>query len=264
MESQDEIQRLNLKTDPGALRKQALWCGVRPGLRVLDLGCGAGKTSIILHEMVQPTGSVVGVDYSRERIAYARKRYGVREGLDFIIHDLTEPLEGIGSFDLIWVRFVLEYYRKESPTIVNNLKGLLKPGGCLCLLDLDNNCLSHYELPSHLARFLPQVMAALDATYNFDTHAGRKLYSYLYDAGYESIEMELMAHHLIYGGVRDDELFNWMKKLEIGASRLEGFFDGYEGGYEAFFADFKKFFLEPRRFTYTPLILCKGVRPPGG
>jgi hypothetical protein len=35
-------------------------------------------------------------------------------------------------------------------------------------------------------------------------------------------------------------------------------------GRNAFFKDFKAFFLEPRRFTYTPLILCKGTAPPAG
>lgn len=218
MESQDEALRLDIKTDPDSLHKQALWCGVKPGLRVLDLGCGVGKTSFLLHEMVQPAGSIVGIDY-------ARKHYGGKGGIDFLVHDFTEPFNGIEPFDIIWVRFVLEYYRRESPAIVNNLKKLLKPGGYLCLLDLDYNCLSHYELPANLADLLPKLMAELDKEYNFDTYAGRKLYSYLYDTGYENIQMELMAHHMIYGEARDVDIFNWMKKLEIADSRLRDFFN---------------------------------------
>lgn len=261
MESRDEAIRLDVKTDPDSLRKQALWCGVKPGMRVLDLGCGAGKTSFLLHEMVQPAGSILGIDYSQDRIDYANKHYGGREGIDFLVHDLTDPLSGVGLFDIIWVRFVLEYYRRESPDIVNNLKKLLKPGGYLCLLDLDYNCLSHYELPEKIAHILPKLMTELDREYNFDTYAGRKLYSYLYDTGYQDIQMELMAHHMIYGEARDVDVFNWIKKLEIAGSRLRDIFSCYSGGYEAFFTDFKKFFLDPRRFTYTPLILCKGIRP---
>lgn len=261
MENRDEIVRLNIKTDPDALRKQAHWCGIKPGSRVLDLGCGTGKTTSLLHELVQPAGSVVGVDYSAERIHYAKEHYGAEEGLEFFHHDLTEPCESIGQFDVIWVRFVLEYYRRESPVIVNNLKGLLKPGGFLCLIDLDYNCLSHYELPTALAEVLPKLIAALEDAYNFDAYAGRKLYSYLYDGKYENIEVELMAHHLIYGAARHEDIFNWIKKLEIAATRLSGFFNCYPGGYEVFFNDFKSFFSYPRRFTYTPLILCKGRRP---
>ena len=263
MENTEEAIRLEVKTDPAAVKEQAFWCGIKPGQRVLDLGCGSGKTTAILHEMVQPGGSVVGVDYSSERIAYAGKHYGGKEGIAFLSRDLTGPLHGIGQFDLIWVRFVLEYYRKESPSIVRNLKNLLKPGACLCLIDIDYNCLSHYELPAGIGDLLPKLMAALDEKYNFDTHAGRKLYSYLYDAGYENIQLHLMPHHLIYGKARDEDVFNWMKKVEIATDKLEDLFTGYPGGHAAFTQDFKRFFLDPRRFTYTPLILCKGMRPLG-
>ena len=76
MESIEEIIRLEVKTDPEVVRKQALWCGMKPGLGVLDVGCGSGKATSILHEMIQPGGSVLGIDYSEERTTYARERYG--------------------------------------------------------------------------------------------------------------------------------------------------------------------------------------------
>lgn len=261
MENEEESIRLDVKTDPEAVRKQALWCGIKSGFRVLDAGCGPGKTTSILRSMVEPGGSVVGVDYSAERIAYAREHYENGQGIDFVIRDLREPVQDIGVFDVIWVRFVLEYNRKESPAIVHNLRKLLKPGGYLCLIDLDYNCLSHYELPGTINAILPKLMSYADEKYNFDTYAGRKLYSYLYDQNYENIEVELMAHHLIYGEAREADVFNWLKKIEISAYKAGNLFTGYPGGAEAFAIDFKTFFLDPRRFTYTPLILCKGMRP---
>ena len=45
MESEDEAIRLDIKTDPQKVRKQAIWAGIRPGWRIADLGCGAGKTT---------------------------------------------------------------------------------------------------------------------------------------------------------------------------------------------------------------------------
>lgn len=260
MENWNEAVRLDVKTDPEAVRRQAIWCGVKAGMHVLDLGCGSGKATSILREMVEPGGSVLGIDYSAERIAYAVNHFGGKKGIDFIIHDLTNPIEDIGKFDIIWVRFVLEYYRRESPDIVRNLRPLLKPGGFLCLIDLDYNCLSHYELPPHLAALLPKLMAYLDEEHNFDTYAGRKLYSYLYDLNFENIEMELMAHHLIYGEAREADIFNWLTKVKVSVEKMEGLFADYPGGSELFHQEFKRFFLDPRRFTYTPLIMCKGKR----
>ncbi len=261
MENDDEALRLDVKTDPAAVRKQALWCGVRPNLRVLDLGCGSGRTTSILRDMVAPGGSVVGVDYSPARIAYARKHFGGEKGIDFAVRDLTKPIAGLGAFDLIWVRFVLEYYREESRSLVGNLKNLLKPGGYLCLLDLDNNCLGHYELPASMAVILPKLMACLEEQCNFDAYAGRKLYSYLYDQHYENIELEMMAHHLIYGQAREEDIFNWFTKAEVATGKMGTLFTDYPGGFATFLSDFRKFFLDPRRFTYTPLIMAKGMRP---
>ena len=261
MESLDEAVRLERKTDPAVLRKQAAWSGLRPGLRVLDVGCGPGKTSSILHEMIQPGGELLGLDFSEERIGYAREHYGQKPGIDFQVRDFTSPLDNLGYFDLIWVRFVLEYHRKESPAIVKNLTAILKPGGTLSLLDLDHNCLNHYELPPAMEPILIELMATLEERYDFDPYAGRKLYAYLFDLGYEDIRVELMAHHLIYGKARDVDAFNWAKKVEVVSTRVRHVFKGYPGGRDKFFSDFVAFFDHPRRFTYTPLILCKGVKP---
>jgi len=261
MESEEEIIRLEIKTDPEALHKQALWCGVEPGMRILDVGCGPGKTTSILHEMIQPDGCVVGIDFSEARISYARENYGGKKGIEFRVHDLCEPMEQYGQFDLVWVRFVLEYYRKEALDIVKNLKKCVRPGGLLCLLDLDYNCLNHYELPPPIAAILPELMKYADKKYNFDTFVGRKLYSFLYDAGFEKIEVELMANNLLYGEKNLHLQFDWIKKIEIAARKAEKLLNSYPGGYQQFSSDLNKFLIDPRRFTYTPLLLCKGVKP---
>jgi SAM-dependent methyltransferase len=264
MESEEEAIRLELKTDPKALRRQALWCGIKPGMRVLDVGCGAGKTTSLLHELIEPSGSIAGIDFSESRIQYATNNYGDKEGIEFHLRDLREPMEEMGQFDFIWVRFVLEYYRREASEIVSNLKKCVKPGGVLCLLDLDYNCLSHYGIPAELAEIFPKIMNVLDEEYNFDTFAGRKLYSYLYDNGFENIAINLEAHHLIYGQAREPDIFNWLKKVEMIPDKVKDIIAEYQGGYDAFLVDFKKYFLNPRRFIYTPLLLCKGVRPVAG
>ena len=261
MESAEETYRLEIKTDPEAVRQQAVWCGVKPGLRVLDAGCGPGKTTAILHEMVQPDGSAVGIDFSKDRISHAKEHYGRKSGIDFIVSDCRESLQHIGQFDLIWVRFVLEYYLDESLDMVKNLGNALKPGGSLCLLDLGYNCLSHHKLPTRIEAILPKLMDRLGQKYNFDSYAGRKLYSYLYDNGYKNIQVNLVAHHLFFGSIKDSDLFNWMKKIEVNASRFKDLFDEYPGGADVFIHDFKEFLIDPRRFTYTPLILCKGMKP---
>jgi ubiquinone/menaquinone biosynthesis C-methylase UbiE len=261
MENSEEAFRLEIKTDTQAVRQQAHWCGVKPGLRVLDVGCGPGKTTSILHQMVQSGGSAFGIDFSPDRIAYAKKHYGHLPGIEFSVCDFKKPLNGIGQFDLIWVRFVLEYFLAESPDIVKNISRMLKPGGVLCLLDLDYNCLSHYQLPPMIEILLPRLMKRLEEKFNFDIYSGRKLYSYLYDQGYQDIQANLVAHHLFFGAIKASDVYNWMKKIEVNANRFSDLFEEYPGGCDAFIDDFNKYLIDPRRFTYTPLILCKGMKP---
>jgi ubiquinone/menaquinone biosynthesis C-methylase UbiE len=261
MESAEETFRLEIKTDPESVRQQAQWCGLKPGMKVLDVGCGPGKTTFILNEMVQPGGIVVGIDLSSDRISHAKTHYCRQPGIDFKVCNLKEPLPDIGEFDLIWVRFILEYFRKESYDIVKNLSQLLKSGGSLCLIDLDHNCLNHHELPPVIQEVLPKLMMRLQEEGNFDAYAGRKLYSYLFDCGFDDIQITLAAHHLFYGSIKEMDLFNWMTKIKIIARKFEDVFEEYPGGCEVFIDDLKNFLTDPRRFTYTPLILCKGRKP---
>jgi len=261
MENLEEVLRLELKTAPEEVREQALWCGVKPGFSVLDAGCGPGKVTSILHGMIQPGGHILGVDYSEARIEHARNVHGPQSGMEFMLHDLTKPIKDVGPFDLVWVRFLLEYYQKESIQIVKNLDSLLKPGGTLCLLDLDYNCLTHYELPECMEETMIHLMKRLQEEFNFDPYAGRKLYAYLYDLRYENIQVRLVPHHLIYGDSKDRDMFNWVKKVEVVSKKAGELFKKYPGGGDVFFADFRKFFSNPRRFTYTPLIICRGIKP---
>lgn len=261
MENEEEAYRLEKKTNPKDLRRQARWCGIKPGQRLLDLGCGPGKTTSILHEMIQPGGSSVGIDASPERIAYAQKHYGDKAGIEFVVHNMTKPLGRFGKFDAVWIRFVLEYFRQESRDIVKNVADSLHSGGLLCLVDLDHNALNHYEMPAPMVKILPELSRHLEESYNFDAYAGRKLYSYLFDLGFKDIEVKVMGHHVIYGKSRKVDSYNWTRKIEVMAPRLAHLFETYSGGYHQFLVDFREFFHSPRRFTYSPLILCKGRKP---
>jgi len=262
MESDEEALRLDVKTDPAAVERQALWAGIAPGMRVADLGCGAGVTTAVLHRLVRPGGAAVGIDLSPQRVAHARERHGA-PGLEFRVGDAREPLPEPGAFDFVWVRFLLEYYLRGAFGIVENAAGLLRPGGILCLIDLDHNALSHHDPPPRLGRTLAHAVAALGERANFDADAGRKLYAHLFDLGFAEIRVAVEGHHLIYGPLRGSDAFNWMKKIEVAPRRIGYDFPEYPGGFEEFREEFERFFTDPRRFTYSPLIIAVGRRPAG-
>ncbi len=260
MEHDQEIVRLERKTDPGVVRAQAAWAGIEPGMRVADIGFGSGKTTRELYAMVQPGGSAVGIDISAARVDYAREVYQV-DGITFLCRDATKELSDLGTFDLIWVRFLLEHYRSRAFEIARGLTRILKPGGILCLIDLDYNCLNHFGMSSRLSEALQGCMRRLEQVADFDPHVGIKLYSFLYDLGFTEIRAELAAHHLIYGPLKENDAFNWSRKLEVAVKHCGYEFPGYAGGYPEFKREFETFFADPRRFTYTPIISCRGRKP---
>ncbi len=261
MENPEEAIRLDVKTDPDAVKKQAHILGIGPGSRVLDAGCGSGKTTAVLHEMIQPGGTILGVDFAQDRIDFAKKFYETGDSIEFQLRDLRRPLTDLGQFDFIWIRFVLEYYLDGSIDIIRNLSEILKPEGSLCILDLDYNCLSHYPLSPEMESTLHKLVQRMIQKYNFDPYVGRKMYSCLYDLGFRDIEVNLIPHHLIFGELKNSDDFNWMKKIQMASVKATDIFEEYPGGYNAFFTDFSTFFHDPRRFTYTPLIMCKGRKP---
>ena len=259
MESEDEALRLDVKTDAESVENQALWAGIKPGMRVADLGCGAGKTTFHLNRLVQPNGATAGVDIAEQRIEYAKSHYS-DEGIEYVSGDIREPLENLGGFDFIWVRFVLEYYLMESFDIVKNISKMLNPGGILCLIDLDCNCLRYFGLPERLDKAVGGMMKLLEKNFNFDPYVGIKLYSFLYDLSYQDIDVNLSPHNLIFGKFSENQKFNWMKKAEIAAKSSGYPFEEYGGKFEEFIEEFKIFFRDPRVFTYTPLITCRGSK----
>ena len=257
MESQDESLRLDLKCDPQILQKQARLAGITPGMRVADLGCGPGKTTFYLNKLVKPSGSVVGVDISRQRIEFAQSNYK-DEGIEFQLGDIRNSLNHLGLFDFIWLRFVLEHFRNNSFDIVKNIISILKPGGILCLIDLDFNCLIHHGIPARLERALFGLMGLLEKQANFDPYVGRKFYSYLYDLGFKDIDINISTHHLIFGELKKIDEQNWLFKVEVAARQSGYTFDEYPEGYEEFKGEFLSSFRNNRRFTYTPIILAHG------
>jgi len=226
-------------------------------MRETDIGFGSGNTTLYLQKLVQPNGEVVGVDIAEDRIKYAKKHCN-ENGIEYLCRNICEPLEDLCMFDFIWVHFVLENYRSKSFDIVKNISHILKPGGILCLIDLDYNCLNHFGLSKRLTKTLYGLTRAMEKNADFDPFVGIKLYSFLYDLGFQDIDVNLAPHHLIFGELKETDAFNWNKKIEVAVKKLGYEFKEYKGGSEEFIEEFKQFFADPRRFTYTRVISCKG------
>jgi SAM-dependent methyltransferase len=100
--------------------------GIRPGMRVLDVGCGVGDVSILLAELVGPTGQVIGVDLDDDAVRVATERCAGLEHVAFVTGD-ARHLES-GPFDVVAGRFVLMYTTDPTDTL-RSLRSLVCPEG---------------------------------------------------------------------------------------------------------------------------------------
>jgi ubiquinone/menaquinone biosynthesis C-methylase UbiE len=123
---------------------------LRPGMTVLDLGCGLGDDARRLFDLVQPGGAVIGVDARADMIAQARQRPARRAdsppspdgdiapngGVQFV----AGPAEGIplpdGSCDAVRADRLLQHV--SDPLIVlTEVERVLRPGGAVVLVEPD-------------------------------------------------------------------------------------------------------------------------------
>lgn len=124
--------RLDHQLEPLGLRAMAA-LAPRPGERVLDVGCGAGQTSLALAGAVAPGGSVLGVDISHPLLEVARRRGEGIAGLTFQEADAQTASFEAASFDAAFSRFGVMFF-SDPPAAFANIRRALKPGGRLAFV----------------------------------------------------------------------------------------------------------------------------------
>ncbi|MEM9738442.1 MAG: methyltransferase domain-containing protein [Pseudomonadota bacterium] len=161
------------------------------GLKVLDLGCGAGRDVFALASLVGPKGHVTGVDMTPEQLAVARKHeqwhadsFGYDAPNTRFVEGYLEQLGDLdleqGSFDIIISNCVFNLCT-DKPAVFQAAFDLLKPGGELYFADV------------YADRRIPAQLAADPVLY------GECLSGALYWGDYQQIAKE--------AGFRDPRVF---------------------------------------------------------
>jgi SAM-dependent methyltransferase len=114
---------------------------VRTGEVVLDIGCGAGATTLALAQAVGPTGHVTGLDVSAPLHNLARSRPDVAGNIDWVLADASSYPFAPASVDLMFSRFGVMFFG-DPVAAFTNLHGALRPNGRLvfaCWRPFDQN-----------------------------------------------------------------------------------------------------------------------------
>jgi SAM-dependent methyltransferase len=105
---------------------------IKPGERILDIGCGSGQISLLAADAAGAAGQVTGVDISRPLLALARQRAEGRANIGFIEADAaTQPF--VPEHDLLISRFGVMFF-DDPPRAFANLRKAAKRGGRLAFV----------------------------------------------------------------------------------------------------------------------------------
>jgi cyclopropane fatty-acyl-phospholipid synthase-like methyltransferase len=117
--------------------------GIREGMRVLDVGCGQGTSTVCLAKLIGETGKVVAVDISDEYLKEmnaALKKYNVKHRVKFVKADAAElsVVFAPQSFDAaVGYRFIEELTQPEKlPKIILEMAKLIRQNGKVALIEL--------------------------------------------------------------------------------------------------------------------------------
>jgi SAM-dependent methyltransferase len=180
--SEEELDRLKTQArliDP-ITQRFFHEAGIGPGMRVLDVGCGAGDTSVLVAEMVGERGEVVGVDRAPAAIAAARAKGEGRRNLHFVEGDPAE-MGFEQPFDAVVGRYVL-MFQKHPATMLRRLASHLRPGGLLVFHELDYEGISSFP-PLPTFDQLWRWNAETTRLYGADPCMGAKLLAAFITAG---------------------------------------------------------------------------------
>lgn len=227
--TQREYQRLALQADILQPMTRRLFeeAGIGRGMRVLDLGSGAGDVCLLLAAMVGPEGSVTGLEMDEQAIEHARGR-AAAEGLTNVqfVHSDVAHFVPEAPVDVITGRLVLLYV----PDPAQKLRALsehLRPGGAVAFLE--PWMMPATGMPESMTKRVTQCLVETSRRAGACVDIGPRLHHVFSEAGLPQPTMRLEA---VMDGRAESPLYRYVaetlnsilpKAIEYGIAKAEDF-----------------------------------------
>jgi ubiquinone/menaquinone biosynthesis C-methylase UbiE len=183
---------------------------LKPGMKLLDCGCGPGTITLGFAEVVSP-GSAVGTEIEESQVAIARAnaiKLNV-PNVSFKVGSIYSlPFED-ESFDAVFISAILGNLQEPLKGI-RELHRVLKPGGVIGVKEFDHGGDIAYPIDAGIQKYI-ELYLRLRRENGHDGEAGRKIGVYLTAAGFR--EPKLSAG---YENVSEPEILRGMAQLNIG------------------------------------------------
>ncbi|MFF4101624.1 methyltransferase domain-containing protein [Streptomyces sp. NPDC001903] len=167
---------------------------LRPGMSVLDVGCGPGTITADLAELVAPGGRVTAVDAAgdvlKQAAEYAAGR-GLADAVTFAtadVHALDFPDD---SFDVVHAHQVLQHVG-DPVRALREMRRVCRPGGIVAARDADYAAMTWHPAEPGLDEWLELYRRVARAN-GGEPDAGRRLLSWARAAGFTEVASSATA-----------------------------------------------------------------------
>ena len=190
------------------------------GERVLDVGCGGGKTSAAIAQAVGTSGSVTGLDVSKVILDVARQRYAALANLELRLADASTYDFAPAGYDALTSRFGVMFFHDPDAAFIN-LRRALKPSARLCFMcwrGLDENPWMGLTAAAAFTVLPPPTKPEPGAPGPFSLATRERVTDILSGAGFGAIEFEAVDRALDLGTV--DQALEWLTHMGPAAQPL--------------------------------------------
>jgi ubiquinone/menaquinone biosynthesis C-methylase UbiE len=158
---------------------------LRPGIDLLDVGCGPGTITVDLAERVAP-GRVLAVDLAPEPLDEARALAGRRgTQVEFAVGDVYALDAADDSFDVVHAHQVLQHLT-DPVAALREMARVCRPGGVVAVRDVDYAAVTWFPADPGLDRWLELYHSV--ARHNAaEPDAGRRLLAWAHAAGLRDV-----------------------------------------------------------------------------
>jgi ubiquinone/menaquinone biosynthesis C-methylase UbiE len=163
---------------------------LRPGMEVLDVGCGPGTITLDLARLVAP-GRVLGIDREEGVLAEARALAAQAENLAFAVADVYALDLPDASFDAVHAHQVLQHLTDPVAALAE-MRRVCRPGGLVAARDADYAVFTWHPADPMLDRWLELYHAVARAN-DAEPDAGRYLLAWAHAAGFADVAASASA-----------------------------------------------------------------------
>ncbi len=161
---------------------------LRPGMAVLDIGCGTGAITRGIAELVGFGGETIGLDTNQEFIQRARASENL-PGLSFLVGDAYDlPFEN--RFDVVTAARVLQWLARPLDALRSMVKAV-KPGRSVVVLDYNHKRIAWDPIPPPKALRFYEVFLGWRADAGFDNAIADHLVELFENAGLVDVDAHL-------------------------------------------------------------------------